>query len=78
MGDEIKQRLDDVRLYVNKAQEADKAEDFPKSARMWENAIKMLNQLIKIDPNKYNVETYKKKSRRIHRNNGRGKKKKSS
>jgi vacuolar protein-sorting-associated protein 4 len=61
MGDEIKQRLDDVRLYVNKAQEADKAEDFPKSARMWENAIKMLNQLIKIDPNKYNVETYKKK-----------------
>ena len=28
---------------------------------MWENALKMLNQLIRIDPNKYNVEAYKKK-----------------
>ena len=61
MSEEIKQKLDDVRLYVSKAQEADKAEDFPKSVRMWENALKMLNQLIRIDPNKYNVEAYKKK-----------------
>ena len=61
MSEEIKQKLDDVRLYVTKAQEADKAEDFPKSVRMWENALKMLNQLIRIDPNKYNVEAYKKK-----------------
>ena len=61
MSEEIKQKLDDVRLYVSKAQEADKAEDYPKSARMWDNAIKMLNQLIRVDPNKYNVETYKKK-----------------
>ena len=61
MSEEIKQKLDDVRLYVSKAQEADKAEDYPKSARMWDNSIKMLNQLIRIDPNKYNVETYKKK-----------------
>ena len=28
---------------------------------MWENAIKTLNQLIRIDPNKYNVDAYKKK-----------------
>ena len=61
MSEEIKQKLDDVRLYVGKAQEADKAEDFQKSVRMWENALKMLNQLIRIDPNKYNVEAYKKK-----------------
>ena len=61
MSEEIKQKLDDVRLYVSKAQEADKAEDFQKSVRMWENALKMLNQLIRIDPNKYNVEAYKKK-----------------
>ena len=61
MSEEIKQKLDDVRLYVSKAQEAEKAEDYPKSARMWDNSIKMLNQLIRIDPNKYNVETYKKK-----------------
>ena len=61
MSEEILQKLDDVRLYVGKAQEADKAEDFQKSVRMWENALKMLNQLIRIDPNKYNVEAYKKK-----------------
>ena len=61
MSEEILQKLDDVRLYVSKAQEADKAEDFQKSVRMWENALKMLNQLIRIDPNKYNVEAYKKK-----------------
>ena len=61
MSDDIKAKQNDVKLYATQAQQADKNEEYPKSVRMWENAIKTLNQLIRIDPNKYNVDAYKKK-----------------
>ena len=61
MSSEIEELLNDVQLYTNKAKLSEDEENIPKCTRMWEHAIETLEKLIKLDPNKYNRETYENK-----------------
>ena len=68
MSKDIEIHLKDFQLYISQAKESEKKENFSKAVRMWGHAIDSLEELKKIDPNKYNRETYEKKIYELERN----------